>query len=138
MYCACDRASSPGHTHFLSHVHMIEPKPHPSLQARKQVNMEGRSTPKLVRCGHCEQEVSKRTFYQHKRLYYNSKSKTWNRDARVYHETSSSSSPGDGDFQLQTSDNPSTALQSPGSPTIEGDEDTIHDDTPLDYGKKKL
>ena len=55
------------------------------------LNMADRGCRKLVRCGHCEQEVSKRTFYQHKRLYFDSKSKTWSREARVYHDTASSS-----------------------------------------------
>lgn len=47
------------------------------------VNMAFR---KLVKCGHCEQEVSKRTLYHHKRLYYDSKPKTWNHDVRIYHK----------------------------------------------------
>ena len=33
-------------------------------------------TPRLFHCYHCDQEVSKRTFFQHKRLYYNRSKKT--------------------------------------------------------------
>ena len=81
---------------------------------------------RLVRCGHCEQEVSKRTFYQHKRLYYDSKSKTWSHDARVYHEPSSSAD----DFRLPTIDSPSTSQSPPG---LESD-----DDISLGDGKRRL
>ena len=87
------------------------------------------ATRKLVKCGHCEQEVSKRTFYHHKRLYYDSKSKTWNHDARVYHEKNSSAD----DFQLPSvsvdHDNPSTTQT---APELEDD-----DHTELNDGKKR-
>ena len=88
--------------------------------------MEGRATRKLVKCGHCEQEVSKRTFYQHKRLYYDSKSKTWSHITRIYHEPSSSAD----DFRLPAIDSPSTSQRPPG---VEGD-----DDTSLGDGKMRL
>lgn len=38
---------------------------------------------KLVFCGHCGDYVAKRTFYQHKRLYFDTKLKEW-KQMRVY------------------------------------------------------
>ena len=73
--------------------------------------MADRGNRNLVKCGHCNQEVSKRTLYQHKRLYFDSKSKTWSSDKRVYHDTTGSSV--DTDFQLPTNpteDNEETLL----------------------------
>ena len=37
-------------------------------------------------CGHCEQEVSRRTLYTHKRLYYNRMSKEWSKQKISYAE----------------------------------------------------
>lgn len=69
-----------------------------------------------------------RTFYNHKRLYYDSKSKTWNHDARVYHEKNSSAD----DFQLPpcsgSDDNPSTTQTAP---------ELDDDDTELNDGKRR-
>lgn len=42
-------------------------------------------TRKLVHCWHCGEAVSRRTFYHHKRLYYDPDSRTWSQDKRVYH-----------------------------------------------------
>ena len=88
------------------------------------VNM---STRNLVKCGHYEQEVSKRTFYHHKRLYYNSKSKTWNHDTRVYHEANSSAD----DFQLPTIDHSPSTTQN--APELEDVDETL-----LSNGKKQF
>ncbi len=83
-----------------------------------------------MKCGHCEQEVSKRTFYHHKRLYYDSKSKTWNHDARVYHENSSSVD----DFQLPSgSIDHDDASVTQNAPELEDDDDTL-----LSDGKKRI
>ncbi len=38
---------------------------------------------KRVLCGHCGDYVSKRTYYQHKRLYFDTRSQEWS-DSRVY------------------------------------------------------
>ena len=38
-------------------------------------------------CGHCEQEVSRRTLYAHKRLYYNRMSKEWSKEKISYADT---------------------------------------------------
>ena len=87
------------------------------------------ATRKLVKCGHCEQEVSKRTFYHHKRLYYDSKSKTWNHDARIYHEKNSSAD----DFQL-----PSVSVDHDNSSITQTAHELEDDDhTELNDGKKQ-
>ena len=38
---------------------------------------------KLVLCGHCDEYVSKSTFYQHRRLYYNFRTQKWSQ-SRVF------------------------------------------------------
>lgn len=45
--------------------------------------MAEKSSRKLVLCGHCGEEVSKRTYYLHKRLYYDTTSQEWS-EKRVF------------------------------------------------------
>ena len=40
----------------------------------------GMETGKRFYCGHCDEKISKTLYYQHKRIYYNSKTHKWNRD----------------------------------------------------------
>lgn len=47
--------------------------------------MDKRNKGKKRFCGHCEQEVSRRTFYKHKRLFYDNNAKKWS-DKRVYYD----------------------------------------------------
>ena len=47
--------------------------------------MEAEKTNRFY-CGHCEQEVSRRTLYTHKRLYYNRMSKEWSKQKISYAE----------------------------------------------------
>ena len=64
---------------------------------------------KLVKCGHCDEDVSRRTFYQHKRLYFDPKSRVWNRDKRVFHDSGSSIS--DPDFEHRSQGSNSVTMR---------------------------
>lgn len=80
---------------------------------------------KLVKCGHCDEEVSRRTFYQHKRLYFDPTSKVWNRDKRVFHDSGSSIS--DPDFEHLSQGSNSVAAST--EPSLhQNDEGTLIDD----------
>lgn len=82
---------------------------------------------KLVRCGHCD-EVSKRTFYQHKRLYYDPKSKAWSNDKRVFHDSSGSRSTFDPDFECQSQESSSSAMnEGPASSSCGGEGEVMSD-----------
>lgn len=41
------------------------------------------SSKKMVLCGHCNDYVAKRTYYQHRRLYFDTRSREWS-DKRVF------------------------------------------------------
>lgn len=47
-------------------------------------------------CPHCDQEVSKTTFYRHKRRYYNRRAKRWAAGSNLDREVSSSDEEGSG------------------------------------------
>lgn len=51
--------------------------------------MAEKASRKLVFCQHCGDNVSKRTYYQHRRLYFDTKSQKWS-DTRVWHSSTSS------------------------------------------------
>lgn len=41
------------------------------------VMADRRASKNLVRCGHCGEDVSRRTYYQHKRIYYDTSTPKW-------------------------------------------------------------
>ena len=49
---------------------------------------------RIYSCGHCNEEVSRTTFYAHKRLYYNRSTKEWSRVRVNFAEESAPSTPG--------------------------------------------
>lgn len=46
-------------------------------------------------CPHCNQSVSKRTYYRHRRANYSSSTKTWQKDADLSDESGGETSQGD-------------------------------------------
>ncbi len=47
---------------------------------------ENTTRPKLVVCGHCSERVSKRTYYEHRRLYFDVAIQEW-KSERVFNQT---------------------------------------------------
>ena len=56
---------------------------HASMYVQLYCIMAERGPKKLVLCGHCDEYVSKRTYYQHRRLYFNVASRKWSKN-RVF------------------------------------------------------